>query len=236
MLRRDACHSASVTDDEYRASNDRTGRIHAHNRPSSFHSECRDIASDIGSNGQLLHSRRRGSRYGAVVTPPSFLTAPQLTIDGFGKKKRSRGDISSGAGFFQTGLKLEDPFLISLTDQSAHPVVLFVLYLFRIAAIATYILCGFFTDNYVVSVCTISFVFVSLAQTVHDARSQTVIVVVLLAMDFWNCRVRLFCETPRPSRSFIVILRTSLGGLLLVYVFGIRSAPFVSRFHTSRSE
>jgi len=51
--------------------------------------------------------------------------------------------------------------------QSAHPVALFVLYLFRIAAIATYILCGFFTDNYVVS---------------------TVIVVVLLAMDFWNCR------------------------------------------------
>jgi hypothetical protein len=41
------------------------------------------------------------------------------------------------------------------------------LYLFRIAAIATYILCGFFTDNYVVS---------------------PVLVVVLLAMDFWNCR------------------------------------------------
>jgi len=56
---------------------------------------------------------------------------------------------------------------LSHTDQSAHPVVLFVLYLFRIAAIATYILCGFFTDNYVIS---------------------TVIVVVLLAMDFWNCR------------------------------------------------
>jgi len=57
--------------------------------------------------------------------------------------------------------------LAGIFRQSAHPVVLFVLYLFRIAAIATYILCGFFTDNYVVS---------------------TVIVVVLLAMDFWNCR------------------------------------------------
>ncbi|KAG8747941.1 Golgi apparatus membrane protein tvp23 [Ceratobasidium sp. 414] len=45
--------------------------------------------------------------------------------------------------------------------------VLFVLYLLRIAAITVYILCGFFTDNYVLS---------------------TVIVVVLLAMDFWNCR------------------------------------------------
>ncbi|KAI0274688.1 Golgi apparatus membrane protein TVP23 [Gloeopeniophorella convolvens] len=51
--------------------------------------------------------------------------------------------------------------------QSAHPIALLALYLFRTAAIATYILCGFFTDNYVVS---------------------TVIVVVLLAMDFWNCR------------------------------------------------
>ncbi|KAI9455848.1 Golgi apparatus membrane protein TVP23 [Russula earlei] len=57
--------------------------------------------------------------------------------------------------------------LAGIFRESAHPVVLFVLYLFRIAAIATYILCGFFTDNYVVS---------------------TVIVVVLLAMDFWNCR------------------------------------------------
>ncbi|KIJ68250.1 hypothetical protein HYDPIDRAFT_36747 [Hydnomerulius pinastri MD-312] len=51
--------------------------------------------------------------------------------------------------------------------QSAHPAALFCLYLFRITAIAVYILCGLFTDNYVLS---------------------TVAVVVLLAMDFWNCR------------------------------------------------
>ncbi|KAK0473157.1 Golgi apparatus membrane protein TVP23 [Armillaria novae-zelandiae] len=51
--------------------------------------------------------------------------------------------------------------------QSAHPLALFFLFLFRIAAITVYILCGFFTDNYVLS---------------------TVVVVVLLAMDFWNCR------------------------------------------------
>ncbi|EIW86547.1 Golgi apparatus membrane protein TVP23 [Coniophora puteana RWD-64-598 SS2] len=51
--------------------------------------------------------------------------------------------------------------------QSAHPAVLFFLYFFRIAAIAVYVLCGLFTDNYVVS---------------------TVVVVVLLSMDFWNCR------------------------------------------------
>ncbi|KAF8761641.1 Golgi apparatus membrane protein TVP23 [Rhizoctonia solani] len=57
--------------------------------------------------------------------------------------------------------------LSGILRQSSHPTVLFFLYLFRIAAIAVYLLCGFFTDNYVLS---------------------TVVVVVLLAMDFWNCR------------------------------------------------
>jgi Eukaryotic protein of unknown function (DUF846) len=64
-----------------------------------------------------------------------------------------------------------------------------MLYLFRIAAIATYILCGFFTDNYVVSVrpsCPISS-----PRNLFISYLQTVIVVILLAMDFWNCRVRL---------------------------------------------
>ncbi|KAJ7281759.1 Golgi apparatus membrane protein TVP23 [Mycena rebaudengoi] len=51
--------------------------------------------------------------------------------------------------------------------QSSHPLALFFLFLFRTAAIAVYLLSGFVTDNYVLS---------------------TVGVVVLLAMDFWNCR------------------------------------------------
>jgi len=50
--------------------------------------------------------------------------------------------------------------------QSAHPIALIFLYFFRIAAIVMYILGGYF-NNYVLS---------------------TVIVVVLLSMDFWNCR------------------------------------------------
>jgi hypothetical protein len=54
-----------------------------------------------------------------------------------------------------------------LFKQSAHPMVLAFLYAFRVAAITVYILSGFFTSNYVLS---------------------TVVVVVLLAMDFWNCR------------------------------------------------
>jgi len=57
--------------------------------------------------------------------------------------------------------------LAGIFRQSSHPLVLFCLYLFRTLAIGVYILCGWFTDNYVLS---------------------TVAVVVLLAMDFWNCR------------------------------------------------
>lgn len=57
--------------------------------------------------------------------------------------------------------------LPGILRQSAHPVVLLCLYFFRVAAISVYILCGLFTNNYVLS---------------------TVVVVVLLAMDFWNCR------------------------------------------------
>jgi len=57
--------------------------------------------------------------------------------------------------------------LAGILRQSSHPLVLTALYLFRVAAVATYLLCGFFTENYVLS---------------------TVLVVVLLAVDFWNCR------------------------------------------------
>ncbi|KAG8905838.1 Golgi apparatus membrane protein tvp23 [Tulasnella sp. 403] len=67
---------------------------------------------------------------------------------------------SSGSADLESGLG-------AILKQSSHPMALFFLYFFRIAAIAVYILCGLFTDNYVLS---------------------TVLVAVLLAMDFWNCR------------------------------------------------
>jgi len=57
--------------------------------------------------------------------------------------------------------------LSGIFKQSSHPIVLLCLYAFRTAAVATYLLCGFFTENFVLS---------------------TVLVVVLLAMDFWNAR------------------------------------------------
>jgi hypothetical protein len=40
----------------------------------------------------------------------------------------------------------------SIWKQSAHPVALLFLFLFRCAAIATYLLCGFFSSSYVFSV------------------------------------------------------------------------------------
>ncbi|KAF9015342.1 hypothetical protein BDQ17DRAFT_1295103 [Cyathus striatus] len=80
-----------------------------------------------------------------VLTPTNRVTSQPMAT--------TEGDAESGiAGIFR---------------QSAHPLALFFLFFFRIAAIAVYILCGWFTNNYVLS---------------------TVTVVVLLAMDFWNCR------------------------------------------------
>lgn len=75
--------------------------------------------------------------------------------------------------------------LKSLSQQSAHPVALFFLFFFRIAAIVVYLLCGFFTSNYVLSVCCTYRPW----NVESYALAQTVIVVILLAMDFWNCRV-----------------------------------------------
>lgn len=81
----------------------------------------------------------------AVVLTPGARPTSQMASSG--------GDAEAGiAGIFR---------------QSAHPVSLFFLFFFRTAAIVVYLLCGFFTSNYVLS---------------------TVLVVVLLAMDFWNCR------------------------------------------------
>ncbi|KAK9895870.1 DUF846-domain-containing protein [Cystobasidium minutum MCA 4210] len=55
----------------------------------------------------------------------------------------------------------------SIWEQSAHPVALFFLLFFRSLAIVVYLLCGFFSSSYVFS---------------------TVLVVVLLSMDFWTVR------------------------------------------------
>ncbi|KAK1925607.1 hypothetical protein DB88DRAFT_484484 [Papiliotrema laurentii] len=61
----------------------------------------------------------------------------------------------------------EEGGIAGILKQSSHPMSLAFLYLFRSAAIAVYVLCGLFTDNYVLSI---------------------VVVVVLLSLDFWNTR------------------------------------------------
>ncbi|WWC66169.1 uncharacterized protein I206_100070 [Kwoniella pini CBS 10737] len=61
----------------------------------------------------------------------------------------------------------EEGGIRGILKASSHPMSLLFLYFFRSAAIAVYVLCGLFTDNYVLSI---------------------VVVVVLLSLDFWNTR------------------------------------------------
>lgn len=101
-----------------------------------------DVGEPVPS-GNIASAKPAAPRTPVVLTPGSRPNASAA----------SSSDAEAGiAGIFR---------------QSAHPVALFFLYFFRTAAIVVYLLCGFFTSNYVLS---------------------TVIVVVLLAMDFWNCR------------------------------------------------
>ncbi|KAF9480066.1 DUF846-domain-containing protein [Pholiota conissans] len=73
---------------------------------------------------------------------------------------RSTGQMANTEGDAESGIG-------AIFRQSSHPLALFFLYFFRIGAIAVYVLSEWFTTNFVLT---------------------TVIVVVLLAMDFWNCR------------------------------------------------
>ncbi|KAI0669966.1 DUF846-domain-containing protein [Trametes maxima] len=95
---------------------------------------------------------QRTSSTGNIKPPPP--TNPGLN------GTRPAQQLASTPGDAESGIA-------GILRQSTHPLVLFFLYFFRLAAITVYILCGFFISNYVLS---------------------SVIVVVLLAMDFWNCR------------------------------------------------
>ncbi|KAF8203098.1 Golgi apparatus membrane protein TVP23 [Pholiota molesta] len=97
-----------------------------------------------GPTGRMGSSPNQNARTPVVLTP---------TARSSGQMANTEGDAESGIG--------------AVFRQSSHPLALFFLYFFRIAAIAVYVLSGWFTTNFVLT---------------------TVIVVVLLAMDFWNCR------------------------------------------------
>ncbi|KAL1408844.1 Golgi apparatus membrane protein tvp23 [Vanrija albida] len=66
-----------------------------------------------------------------------------------------------------TASSAEQGGIAGILKASSHPVALFFLFFFRSAAIAVYVLCGFFTTDYVLSI---------------------VLVVILLSLDFWNTR------------------------------------------------
>ncbi|CAK5273882.1 unnamed protein product [Mycena citricolor] len=89
-----------------------------------------------------------GTRASPVVLTPTTRAEQMATT----QNDAEAGEIWRLAGIFR---------------QSSHPLALFFLFLFRLAAITVYLLSGFFQGNYVLS---------------------TVAVVVLLSMDFWNCR------------------------------------------------
>ncbi|KAJ8084217.1 Golgi apparatus membrane protein tvp23 [Marasmius tenuissimus] len=96
-------------------------------------------------SGNINPSSTNNARQPVVLTPTNHASDNRMAT--------THNDAESGiAGIFR---------------QSTHPVALFFLYFFRIAAITLYLLAETVVDNYVLS---------------------TVLVVVLLAMDFWNCR------------------------------------------------
>lgn len=101
---------------------------------------------------------------------PSAPTVPTGNINASAPKKaRPQVVLTPTSGSEQMASNSGDAELglAGIFRQSAHPMVLFCLFFFRVAAISLYVLSGLFINNYVVS---------------------TVAVVVLLAMDFWNCR------------------------------------------------
>ncbi|WVW82560.1 hypothetical protein I302_104571 [Kwoniella bestiolae CBS 10118] len=77
------------------------------------------------------------------------------------------GTTPQGSGGMMGIGNAEEGGIRGILKQSSHPLSLLFLYFFRSAAIAVYVLCGLFTDNYVLSI---------------------VVVVVLLSLDFWNTR------------------------------------------------
>ncbi|GAA6040341.1 hypothetical protein JCM8097_007565 [Rhodosporidiobolus ruineniae] len=91
-------------------------------------------------------------------SPSGHLASPSAAG---GPPPSTRGSVNT-----QQGISSADAEQ-SIWKQSAHPVALFFLFFFRCAAIATYLLCGFFSSSYVFS---------------------TVLVVVLLSLDFWTVR------------------------------------------------
>ncbi|GAA5987660.1 hypothetical protein JCM11641_001184 [Rhodosporidiobolus odoratus] len=118
------------------------------------HSSSANLLSDL--SGQISADEESGIEDSRPARP----SAPSTSASGHLQPPTTRGSVQTSS----TGS--DDPEQ-SIWKRSAHPVALFFLYAFRCAAIATYLLCGFFSSSYVFS---------------------TVLVVVLLSLDFWTVR------------------------------------------------
>ncbi|KAJ7623420.1 Golgi apparatus membrane protein TVP23 [Roridomyces roridus] len=105
----------------------------------------------------LLDNQIEPDELEAPAAAPATGHAPPIVLK---PTNRATQQMATNPGDAEAGIA-------GIFRQSSHPLALFFLYLFRVAAIAVYLLAGFVTENYVIT---------------------TVAVVVLLAMDFWNCR------------------------------------------------
>ncbi|KAK4052900.1 Golgi apparatus membrane protein tvp23 [Microbotryomycetes sp. JL221] len=106
---------------------------------------------------------------GQITADDDSISAAEQGFAPQSQQQRQQQQIPTSLGSIQTqgqgGVNSSNE--ASILSQSAHPVALVCLYLFRSLAIATYLLCGFFSSSYVFS---------------------TVLVVVLLSLDFWTVR------------------------------------------------
>ncbi|KAH9469672.1 hypothetical protein Pst134EA_006956 [Puccinia striiformis f. sp. tritici] len=122
-------------------------------------SQLKETLEGNGTSLNLLSSAETNGlgTISSDINPPSTTTTNSTAAPDRQQHQQSRTNLSNDN---------QEPNQ-SIWQQSSHPVALFFLFLFRSLAIATYLLCGFFSDSYVFS---------------------TVIVVILLSIDFWTVR------------------------------------------------
>ncbi|POW18536.1 hypothetical protein PSHT_05654 [Puccinia striiformis] len=122
-------------------------------------SQLKETLEGNGTSLNLLSSAETNGlgTISSDINPPSTTTTNPTAAPDRQQHQQSRSNQSNDN---------QEPNQ-SIWQQSSHPVALFFLFLFRSLAIATYLLCGFFSDSYVFS---------------------TVIVVILLSIDFWTVR------------------------------------------------
>lgn len=107
------------------------------------HSSSSNLLSDLNNHNSL-------SGQISSDEPPSSRTTTQQHL----KPPTTAATPSTAAQTLSsTDQDLEEQ---SIWKQSAHPVALLFLFSFRCAAIATYLLCGFFSSSYVFSVSTLT--------------------------------------------------------------------------------